>query len=239
MAHDLRSPLSSILVLAEALQQGQSGPVTDAQQRQLALIYSAALSLCTAASDTVEMVRGGTSLLHERPAPFYVSDVLHSVREIVQPMVRERPVELRFVGPALDRRIGRAGMLSRVLLNLTTNALKATDEGHVEIAVREASDNPRRVECSVEDTGRGFESEGLRASCGRRAGVRAELKAQLSSAGLGLTICRRLVAAMGSTLSVESRSGAGGTRFSFALRLPAVALGAPASLGPSRRLNTA
>src|SRR2546425_335039 len=50
MAHDLRSPLTSILFLAEALQRG---PVSDAQRRELRLIYSAALSLCTTASDVL------------------------------------------------------------------------------------------------------------------------------------------------------------------------------------------
>ena len=45
LAHDLRSPLTSILFLAEALQQGQGGKVTLVQSRQLGLIYSAAQSL--------------------------------------------------------------------------------------------------------------------------------------------------------------------------------------------------
>src|SRR5881397_1548096 len=45
MAHDLRSPLTSILFLTEALHQGQTGPVTEAQQRALGLVYSAALCL--------------------------------------------------------------------------------------------------------------------------------------------------------------------------------------------------
>ena len=43
MAHDLRSPLTSILFLAESLRDGQNSPVTDPQRRQLGLIYSAAL----------------------------------------------------------------------------------------------------------------------------------------------------------------------------------------------------
>src|SRR6267378_214031 len=46
MAHDLRSPLTSIMFLAEAMQRGQSGPINDTQRRQLGLIRSAALCLC-------------------------------------------------------------------------------------------------------------------------------------------------------------------------------------------------
>src|SRR2546427_515091 len=43
MAHDLRSPLTSIMFLAETLQNGQAGPVTESQRHQLGLVYSAAL----------------------------------------------------------------------------------------------------------------------------------------------------------------------------------------------------
>ena len=68
MAHDLRSPLTSILFLTEALHQGQSGPVSEAQQRSLGLIYSAALCLCTAASDVLELARGGSTLVDRDPA---------------------------------------------------------------------------------------------------------------------------------------------------------------------------
>src|SRR5438094_9653570 len=54
MAHDLRSPLTAILFLAESLQNAENGPVTDSQRRQLGLIYSAALGLCATASDVLE-----------------------------------------------------------------------------------------------------------------------------------------------------------------------------------------
>src|SRR2546428_10028271 len=62
MAHDLRSPLTSILFLAESLRSGPSSPISDAQRRQLGLIYSAALCLCTAANDVLELARGGDRL---------------------------------------------------------------------------------------------------------------------------------------------------------------------------------
>src|SRR5258705_337357 len=67
MAHDLRSPLTSIMFLAESMQLGQSGPVTEAQRRQLGLIRSAALSLCAAASDVLELSRSGATLTDREP----------------------------------------------------------------------------------------------------------------------------------------------------------------------------
>jgi len=55
VAHDLRSPLTSILFLAETLQRGRSGPVNQVQERQLGLIYSAAFGLSSVASDVIEL----------------------------------------------------------------------------------------------------------------------------------------------------------------------------------------
>ena len=63
VAHDLRSPLTSILFLAETLQRGRSGPVTPIQERQLGLIYSAAFGLSSVASDVIELARGGDRLV--------------------------------------------------------------------------------------------------------------------------------------------------------------------------------
>jgi signal transduction histidine kinase len=57
VAHDLRSPLSSILFLAETIRKGQSGPVAPVQERQLGLIYSAAFGLSAMSSDVIELVR--------------------------------------------------------------------------------------------------------------------------------------------------------------------------------------
>ena len=70
VAHDLRSPLTSILFLAETLQRGRSGPVNGVQERQLGLIYSAAFGLSSVASDVIELARGGDRLVDLDPIPF-------------------------------------------------------------------------------------------------------------------------------------------------------------------------
>src|SRR5947209_6678653 len=79
MAHDLRSPLTSILFLAESLRSGPNGPTSDAQRRQLGLIYSAALCLCTAANDVLELARGGDRLADKAPRPFSIVEVFGSI----------------------------------------------------------------------------------------------------------------------------------------------------------------
>jgi signal transduction histidine kinase len=217
MAHDMRSPLGSILILAERLRAGPEGTVPPQQQRQLGLIYSAAFGLSSLAGDVIELARGGTTLMDQQPLPFAVSDVLQSICDILRPMAEEKRLELTWKAPSADLRVGHASALNRVLLNLATNAIKFTNAGSVRITCREH--DRLAVEFSVTDTGRGipphvltylFEAFRQRQMPGDYA---------FSSAGLGLSICQKLVRAMASELKVETELERG-TRFHFTLQLP-------------------
>ena len=217
VAHDLRSPLTSILFLAETLQRGRSGPVNSVQERQLGLIYSAAFGLSSVASDVIELARGGDRLVDLDPIPFSVTDILESVRDIVQPIAEEKSLAVRLTAPEADFRIGHPVALSRVLLNLTTNALKFTAEGSVEVMARQTG--ARRLEFSVRDTGRGIPPQSMATLFEPFRRRQKSGEYAFSGSGLGLSICRKLVEAMGSSLRVETTMGTG-TRFFFELELP-------------------
>lgn len=218
LAHDLRSPLTSVLFLAELLQRGRSGPVSEMQHRQLGVIYSAAFALVAVANDVIELARGGgTNLAAEEAVPFSLAECLGNIREMLQPMAEDKGIELRIVTPRDDRRVGQPSAISRALLNLATNALKFTEEGFVEVAaeVREWEN----IRFSVTDSGRGMSPEAERnlfqpfQKSERRKGV------FFSGSGLGLSIVRRIVEDLGGALDYETRLNHG-TRFEFTLRLP-------------------
>lgn len=217
VAHDLRSPLTSILFLAETLQRGRSGAVNTVQERQLGLIYSAAFGLSSVASDVIELARGGDRLVDLDPIPFSVTDILESVRDIVQPIAEEKNLTVRLTSPEADFRIGHPVALSRVLLNLTTNALKFTAEGYVELAAVQRAD--RSIEFSVRDTGRGIPPQSMATLFEPFRRRQKPGEYAFSGSGLGLSICRKLVEAMGSVMQVETAPGYG-TRFYFVLDLP-------------------
>lgn len=218
VAHDMRSPLGSILFLAERLRNAQSGPINPIQERQLGLVYSAALGLSSLASDVIELARGGDRLVDRNPIPFSVAELMQSVRAIVQPIAEEKGLSMRFTPPATDFRVGYPTALNRVLLNLTTNALKFTTDGSVEVLARQMTRS--RIEFSVQDTGRGIPPQVMATlfDAFRRRVKPGEYF--FSSAGLGLSICRKLIEAMGGALTVTSAPETG-TRFSFELELPA------------------
>jgi signal transduction histidine kinase len=215
IAHDMRSPLTSILFLVDSLQRGQTGPVNPVQERQLRLIYGAALGLNALACDVIDAVRGGQRLVDGHPVPFSVSEVMLAVCDTVRPISEEKHIPITRVLPNGDGRLGYPAALSRVLLNLLSNALKYTPEGHVVVGCSEIDD--RRVSFWVQDTGQGIPPhvmamlfDGFRPSS---SGMR------FSNAGLGLAICQSFLDAMGTRLQVQSTEETG-TRFWFELDLP-------------------
>ena len=212
VAHDMRSPLTSILFLVDTILRRASGPLSAAQERQLRLVYSAAWGLSNLACDLVDSTHGHR-LLDGGPAPFSITETMQNVRDIVHPIAEEKGVRVRIHPPRLDGRFGYATAVSRVLLNLASNALDHTDDGCVTIGSSE--EHGDRIVLWVEDTGRGMS----RAPDAERATAHGASRIQFSSRGLGLEICHKLLGAMGSQLNHE-RAETGGARFFFALHLP-------------------
>lgn len=219
VAHDLRSPLNSILFLSEVLRSGQSGPVTPHQRKQLALIYGATMGLISVANDVMELARRHDASEDEEISPFSIRRVYDTVHEMVRPIAEAKGIELSFELPDYDHCQGRAGPLGRVLLNLTTNALKFTEVGTVTVSARRTDRS--HVDFTVRDTGRGMtpEMQGRLFQPFQRAASREGHF--FAEAGLGLAIARRLVRSMGSDLTVQSEIGKG-TAFQFTLDLPAI-----------------
>lgn len=220
VAHDIRSPLTSILFLAETLRAGRGKVIGPTQERQLMLIYVAAFELSALADDLADLGRGAGRLLEPRPVAFRVDDVLDSVLDAVRLVAEERGVEVRLPSraPSALERLGHPAALGRVLLNLVIHALRGAERGFVEIDVRPRSGS--QLEFTV------------RGSCGTVSEAVLELLEQpvesvvlapargVSGAVLGVELCRRLLAAMGSALQVR-REGDDERYLHFALELPA------------------
>lgn len=210
VTHDLRSPLSSILVLVEQLRRGQAGALNATQDRLLGLVQGAAFHMAALTNDTLDFARGGHGLLHEVPAPTQLHDLLHSIRALVLPIAEERRLHLRFSAPTLALRLGHSALVHRVLANLVTNALRHTESGGVSVSVRPIDDSV--LEFEVSDSGAGL-PEAL-------AGwVQDGSLVAPPHQGVGLALCRRLLESVGSRL-VYATGHSGGSQFRFRLDMP-------------------
>jgi len=222
VAHDMRSPLGSILFLTDRVRSGLSGEITAPAARQLGLVYSAAFGLSALASDLMELARGNGRLMGGDPVPLALPELFRRLQDMVGPVAEEKGLALVVEPPPREARLGHPAALLRVLLNLSTNACKFTSRG--EVRVRSYVEGGDLVRFEVQDTGRGVPPEVVarlystftpRTGSGAAAGGQA-----FSSAGLGLAICRKLVAAMGGAMELTAAEG-GGSCFAFTLTLPA------------------
>ena len=214
IAHDIRSPLSSILILVESLRRGRGAVSNPIQERQLGLIYGATQGLTTLASDLIDAARG-EELVEGDARAFSLVEIMHSVGAIVQPIAEEKGLQLNITNPETDARIGHAAALHRVLLNLTSNALRYTDTGSVTLGCRDTTGE--NVEFWIQDTGRGLPPKVQETLFDAFRPEQVALR--FSSAGLGLATVRALLSAMSSALRVDT-SPERGTRLSFELELP-------------------
>jgi signal transduction histidine kinase len=217
IAHDLRSPLTSVLFLSQTLRNGGSGEVNELQHRQLGLIYAAAFGVVSLATNLIELASADNELLEPQPAPFSITGMLESICDMARPLAEEKNLELKVVLPAYDCRVGFAAALSRVILNLLNNALQHTERGYVEIAV--AAEGVSELAFSVRDTGSGMSDEVQARLFEPFRRPRHDRGPGFSGSGLGLAICRRLLRAMGAELNYETEPNVG-TRFYFRLLLP-------------------
>ncbi len=214
--HDLRSPLSSLQLLADRLQQGSSGPLTPLQLRQLRLIYAAAHALNAVTNNALQMTREWDQLEEPEARPFSVTRLLSEVQDMVRVVAAQKGLEVNFIRPNMDRRVGHPIELHRILLNLVTNGLKFTRAGHVTVTVSDLENN--RVEFAVQDTGPGIAAP-AQATLFEPFRRSRHGRPVFSATGLGLAIAQRLVKALGGQLQYDTAPGKG-TRFYFTLDFP-------------------
>lgn len=223
ISHELRTPLSAVLGLAELLGQGQ---LSDTQRRQVRLIGSAGRSLLTLIDELLDLSRIDRGRLDLHAEPTALTPLLEDTLALLAPRAAERQVRCELqLEPGLPEAVRvDAQRLRQVLLNLLGNAIKFAPQGHVSLQVTRRADG--RLLFAVSDTGIGIDSSQLQRIFEPFLQAQGQ-DARLGGSGLGLAISRQLVRLMGGDIEVHSVPGAG-SRFAFALDLPACPVPAPA-----------
>lgn len=221
VSHDIRSPLNSILFLADALRSGHSGELTAAQRRQIDVLFMAAVTLVKLVNDLIDYAHlDDDSEIHVAEAAFSPDGVVDEVRGLLGPLLEYHDVELTVERYCETPRSGDARLMNRVLLNLMSNAIQAMEDGgRVRIVLDDADDGG--LELEVEDDGPGLDCEKVTGSL--QAAVAGASLAETDgwTHGLGLSISARLVDAAGGSLRVEPVEPSG-TRFVVRLPFPAL-----------------
>jgi two-component system phosphate regulon sensor histidine kinase PhoR len=216
VAHDLRSPLTSILMRTELMLAGKRGPLAEEGACDLRKIENNVRSLVSLINDFLDLARfEGTGFKLERNEVDLV-DLVEEALEQYRPLADSHRIDLHLVRPAHPMvTSGDRQRLMQVISNLLANAVKFTPQRGRVVARIELSGN--MITVGVEDTGPGIPPEAISALFQRYVRVDRSVR-KVEGTGLGLMIVREIVEAHGGSVGVDSEEGKG-SRFWF--RLPA------------------
>ncbi|MEU3778123.1 HAMP domain-containing protein [Streptomyces sp. NPDC032472] len=247
MSHELRTPLNSLLILAQLLARNPDGNLTAKQVDYAEVIHSAGSDLLQLINDILDLSKVEAGKMDLYPEPFPLRQLLETLDSTFQPVATARQLEFRVLtGRGLPEELFTdQARLRQVLRNLIANALKFTEEGHVELRVDVAARHevPAAVLVGehagtgeeqgvlafrVTDTGIGIPEDRLEIVFGAFQQGDGTTSRRYGGTGLGLSISREVAHLLGGAVEVRSRPGEGSV---FTLYLP-VRLPAPSGPAP-------
>jgi len=216
LSHDLRTPLTSLVGLSEALA-GSKPALAEAQQQAARALHDEALRMSTLVANLLDMARiqSGEVKLNLEWQP--LEEVVGSALRASAAQLQAHRVSTR-LPPGLPLVRYDAVLIERVLANLLENAAKYTPAGaHIVVS---AALHGAWLQVTVADDGPGLPPG--RADVLFEKFTRGERESAKPGVGLGLAICRAIVAAHGGTITAASGAAAtalGGAAFTFTLPL--------------------
>ena len=230
MSHEIRSPLNAILGMAWLLERGKLDGEGLEMTRKIRAAGQSLLGIINDVLDVSKIEAGHMSI---EQAPFRLAEVIEKIAASMGVAAHDKPIAVRIgaLPDGVDQVLGDALRLEQVLVNLTSNAIKFTAQGTVELSsALESRDGDAAVlRFSVRDTGIGIAPEVQETIFSAFAQADTSTTRRFGGTGLGLTICRQLVRLMGGSLHLQSRQGQG-SEFSFTVPLqllPAGTLSSP------------
>jgi CheY-like chemotaxis protein/nitrogen-specific signal transduction histidine kinase len=218
LGHEIRTPMTGVLGMTELL---LSRPLGDTERRYAQTIRNSGEVLLTLVNDALDLARIEAGRLLLTPAPFDPRSLVQDVAELQRAKAEDKGLSLR-VDIADDvpaRVIGDTVRIRQILLNLSGNAVKFTEQGEVQLALATDAEGLR---FTISDTGPGIAPEDQVKLFQRYQQLDSPQRG--SGSGLGLAISRELTTLMGGSITLESTPGMGST---FRVMLPLRATAAP------------
>jgi signal transduction histidine kinase len=213
VAHDLRTPLTSVLGFADILlHELEQNPEREYAQ----LILSEAQRMKRITDDFLDVSRLEEGALELRERPSDLAELLRYAVAAISPPAARKLITISLAAPSALTLTVDPDLISRVLINLLTNAVKYSPEKRRVHATLSRQGEVVRLE--VIDQGYGIAAEDLPAIFERFGRAKRGPQSRIRGTGLGLYLAKRIVEAHGGTLTVESELERGSD---FRVQLPA------------------
>jgi len=210
VAHEIKSPMNSVLALVKVIQDGLAGNVAEKQQEILGRVSEKIKGLSDLAADLLDLSRIESGLITLEKERLQIASLLSEQVTFHQTRAQGKNIHLSLEPVSeLPPILANKRAIEEVIANLLTNAIKYTPEAG-KVAVSAAAEKDY-VHVAVKDTGFGIGPEDLKRVFDRFYRVKNDHTRMISGTGLGLAIVKSILEAHNGRIEVESEPGHGST----------------------------
>ena len=219
MSHDLRTLMNGVVCVSDLLMDTE---LSDQQYEYCQTIQNSANSLLSILNDMLDLSKIEAGALKLDLSDFNIRQLLDELTNMMAWLAGESGIEyVCAIDPNVPSRLcGDVNRICQILINLISNAIKFTPEGHISIWVECEPPVHQRVvlQVTVADTGIGIPEDKIKSLFVPFEQVETSLTREYSGTGLGLGICKHLIEKMDGEIQVDSLEGVGST-FAFTVAL--------------------